>query len=53
MHFVVVKESQIPLDQGIYSSVKNSALTAVRGGHLSIEGIRNGYLFCQKLYVKA
>ena len=32
MHFVVVKESQTPPGLGIYSSVKNRAFTAVRGG---------------------
>ena len=32
MHFVAVKVSQIPPGLGIYSSVKNSAFTAVRGG---------------------
>ena len=53
MHFVAVKESRIPSGLRIYSSVKNSAFTAVRGGcHLLIEGIRKGYIFCQKWYVK-
>ena len=54
MYFVAVKESQIPPGLGIYSwSANNSAFTAVRGGcHLSIEGIRKGYLFCQRWYVK-
>ena len=54
MYFVAVKESQIPPDLGIYSwSGNNSAFTAVRGGcHLSIEGIRKGYLFCRRWYVK-
>ena len=32
MHFVAVKASQIPAGLGIYSSVKNSAFTAVIGG---------------------
>ena len=32
MHFVAVKVSQIPSGLGIYSSVKNSAFTAVIGG---------------------
>ena len=32
MHFVAVKVSQIPAGLGIYSSVKNSAFTAVIGG---------------------
>ena len=32
MHFVAVKESQIPLGLGIYSSEKTSTFTAVRGG---------------------
>ena len=46
MHFVAVKESQIPLGLGIYSSEKTSTFTAVRGG------IQKGYLFCKKWYVK-
>ena len=32
MNFEAVKESQIPPGLGIYSSAKNSAFTAFRGG---------------------
>ena len=61
--FMAVKKSRKFSGFAIYSYFKDDAFTALnrdassklgiwKGYHLSIEGIRKGYVFCQKRYVK-
>ena len=65
MHFMTVKKSGKRSGFVVYSYHKGNEFTAVtkrgmgiskvgmrKGCHLSIEGIRKGYLFSQKWYIK-